>query len=398
MYHTHTLRNIFLSILAYLILTSCAATKVSQAVLMPANSDDMKNVKKLAVVGFSGDKNNEFSNRLEVFFSNIKVKNKFYFTVIDHATLTKTVQKANAIASTTRAATSSNISDNSTNNDNVGLNLSFNNPIEILGALLSSKQSSKETASTASGKSTFSRKDAINIARTAGADTIITGTINGPRTENTSYKEDRTNYDVCLEKSGKKCKKYGVKKISCIKQAGNVSIVMKAVDVNSGKITFSKNYTGTSENKYCEDTKYKEKTVEALSKGAVDQVIAKTRHDVAPYIAVVTIELIEKDDSGLVDNKDAKTLFDTGLKLAEDRHIFEACGKFKLASKNFKKSPALIYNLGVCAEIKNNLGEAYNLYSQAGELFQKPHKLVSSALTRVDNRRAKDQRIANQLR
>ena len=51
-------------LLAVLLLafTACAGTKIKQSVLMPANSNEMKNVKKLTVVGFSGDQNNQFSN------------------------------------------------------------------------------------------------------------------------------------------------------------------------------------------------------------------------------------------------------------------------------------------------------------------------------------------------
>lgn len=401
----HNFISSIIFILLCLTLAACGSTKVRQTVLMPANSDEMKNVKKLAVVGFTGDKKKEFSSRMEVFFSNIKVKNKPYFTVVDQATLARTLQEKNKTAANTQTATPSTTNSEASNSGNEGLILSVKDPIDILGSLLSSERNSKEskststkTSATTSGTSGFSREDAISIAKLSGADTIITGNITGPSVRQSSYKEDRQDKDVCLKKSGDKCKQYGTKKINCVKQTGDVKFVMKAVDVNNGKITFSKSYTGTSENKYCEDSEYNKKTIEALSNTAVEKAIAKTRNDVAPYRTVVTIELMEKDDSRLADNKEANTLFEKGLKLADNKHIYEACTNFKLAADGFDQSPALMYNLGVCEEIKNNLDEASSLYSRASNLSQKPLKLISTAQSRVDSRRAKNQRVENQLR
>lgn len=384
---------IFISVLVCSTLISCSSTKVRQAVLMPANSNEMKNVKTLAVVGFAGDKGNKFSTKMETFFTNIRVKNKRYFSVIDHSTLTSVIRKQNKPITTTKNSDRRPAA----NNNNTGLILSVNDPIEILGSLFLSKHSTKPSASRPTAKkSAFNRNDAIKTAKIAGADTIITGTINGPHVRNIPYKEDRS---VCAEKAGKKCIKYTTIKIGCIKQQGKVNFVMKAVDVNSGAITFSKAYSGASENKYCKDDKYKSaEPVAKLSDIALKQAIAKTRNDVAPYITVVTIELMEKDNSGLANSQQAKMLLETGLRLAKQKKIAQACDNFKLASQSFNQSPALLHNLGVCAEIKNDLDEASRLYTHADSLSKKSHKLINLGLARVNNRRAKNQQVQNQLR
>lgn len=409
MHIKHPIYILFLISLLGSGIISCSATKVKQAVLMPANTNEMKNVKKLAIVGFSGDKNNQFSSKMENFFTNIKVKNKPYFTVIDHATLTRIMREQDNPIATDQTVGSNNSATNTTTNsnnpengENVGISLSFKDPIEILGALfLSTMDSATTNAKVSSAPTTikpaFSRDDAIKMARVSGADTIITGSVDGPRINNVPYKEDRS---ICVEteKNKDKCKKYGSIKISCIKQQGTLNFVMKAVDVENGKITFSNNYSGRSENSYCTDTKSNMKPDSTLMTTALENAIQTVRNDVAPYIAIVTIELMDKDESGLSDNKNAKTLLETGLEFADKKQLRQACDNFRLASQSYNQSPALYHNLGVCAELKNNLDEALNLFNQASDLSKKPHNLISAALARVNGRMEKNKQVASQLR
>ena len=65
-------------------LSSCAAPKVRQTVLMPANANAMVDARKIAVMHFHGDRHDVFTREVEYFFSNIKVENQPYFHVVDH--------------------------------------------------------------------------------------------------------------------------------------------------------------------------------------------------------------------------------------------------------------------------------------------------------------------------
>ena len=75
----------------------------------------------------------------------------------------------------------------------------------------------------------------------------------------------------------------------------------------------------------------------------------------------------------------------------------QACDNFQLATKSYAQSPALYHNLGVCAEIKNDLEQASSLYTQAASLSEKPVDLITKALARVNDRQAKNQQVAGQL-
>jgi Tfp pilus assembly protein PilF len=69
-----------------------------------------------------------------------------------------------------------------------------------------------------------------------------------------------------------------------------------------------------------------------------------------------------------------------------------------MASESYSQSPAILHNLGVCSEIKNQLTEAASLYQQAEGLLLKPNKTISSALVRVSNRVSQQEQVAKQMR
>lgn len=414
-----------------LLFSACSKHIVKQRVLMPANSSSMKDVKKLAVLGFAGDKDKMFSTKVETFFSGIRVNNKPYFTVIDRAVLNSTLRdqvavEGNKPSTGMTAATPVTISEaaatapaESTGQD-TGLILTVADPLTIMGALLTEVvdrkmgkttvlevPATKENNSAAQGNSTLTRSDAIRLAKMSGADTVITGAVKGPHTTNTAYVEERSE---CAEYSREKtkkilgikvkeCLKYKKTNVACVKQQSNINFDMKAVNVESGEVAFSNSYAGTTENKYCSDNEqYSKKSAENLSETVISQAMNKMRNDVAPYSVVLSIELMDDDDSGLGDNKNAKMLLESGLELANNSQLSTACDKFRMASESYSQSPAILHNLGVCSEIKNQLTEAVTLYQQAEGLLLKPNKTISSALVRVSNRVSQVEQVANQMR
>jgi hypothetical protein len=424
-----------------LLFTACSKHVVKQRVLMPANSSSMKDVKKLAVLGFSGDRNKLFSNRVESFLTGIRVNNKPYFTVIDRNVLNETLRNqvtgagsnaaeaitatttaTNSQAATTAAAATADTTTGESSGENTGIILTVNDPMSILGALLTEAVDRKTGTTTTvtempaaqtngssspGNTSNLTRADAIKLAKLSGADTVVTGSVTGPHVKNTRYNEERSE---CVEYSKEKtkkvlgikvkeCLKYKKTTVACVKQQGNIDFNLKAVNVESSDITFSNTYAGAIENTYCSDNeKYKKQTAEALAEKVTAQALGKMRNDVAPYSVVLSIELMDGDDSGLGDNQNAKMLLESGLEFAKNSQLSVACDKFRMASESYSQSPAILHNLGVCSEIKNQLTEAASLYQQAEGLLLKPNKTISSALVRVSNRVSQQEQVAKQMR
>ena len=142
-----------LSIVCLGVLLSCAAPRVSQNVMMPARASGMQDVKKLAVVRFAGDRNNEFSTKLEAFLANIRVRDQAYFTVVDRSSLDTILREQRMV-------------------NESGL---------------------------------FNEQDAVKLGQLSGADTIISGFVKWPTVEESNYREERS---VCVEYQSKdECKK-----------------------------------------------------------------------------------------------------------------------------------------------------------------------------------------------
>ncbi|MFV2057306.1 MAG: hypothetical protein ACC707_12615 [Thiohalomonadales bacterium] len=342
------------AIIVALLLTSCAAPKVKQNVLMPANSPGLQKAKKVAILKFSGDKNEEFSNKLETFFSTLKVKNKPYFTVIDQ---------------------------------------------NVRDSILTERKIQIENGQLAGA-------DAVNFGKLSGADTLISGLVKWPKFVDVPYKEKR---NKCVKKATKKsrnalglsyykCLQYQDYMVNCTTMKGEFSFTIKAASVQTGEIVHSKNYKANAEDKHCSDSGVAKKDAAELERTVVKQAIAQMRRDVAPYLLLVTIELMEDDDSDLSKNKRAEQLLESGIEFAENNRMQRACSLFDQASKSYQFSPAIYHNLGVCAEMKKDFDLAENMYKKADSLLLKPEKLINTALVRVSERKLKEKQVQAQLR
>ncbi len=325
------------------LMVACAGPKIKQDVVMPAKESGMKSVKKIAVLGFGGDQNQEFAIKLESFLANVKVKSRPYFTVVDRKALDAIIAEQKMV----------------------------------------------------SGSGLFNEKDAVKLGELSGVDTVMNGFIKWPRMETTSFYEKRS---ICVQADSKgKCTKWGSKKVKCIQQVSKFDATVKAISVQKGDVVFSKNYIGTARNKYCSDSGRQE-TPSELAEAASGSVMSQMRKDVAPYVVTMTIELMNGDDSVLDDNKSANKLFESGLEFANNKRMDRACEKFRAAIAIYDKSPALYHNLGVCAEIDGDLDKALRLHKHADNLLDKPNKNISKALVRVDRKLKNEKSVASQLR
>jgi len=206
-------RNTFINMIsimvAALLLASCAAPIVKQNVLMPANSLGLQKAKKIAVINFSGDRNEEFSNKISSFFTSVRVKNKPYFTIVDQ-------NMRNSIIAERKIQIENGV---------------------IIG------------------------DEAVQFGKISGADTLISGFVKWPTFTNTAYSEERKK---CVLKS--KVKKKGLLGISyypclkeekyivsCNKRSGSFNFTLKAVSVVSCNVIHTNTYTTGAVDEHCSD-------------------------------------------------------------------------------------------------------------------------------------------------
>jgi Flp pilus assembly protein TadD len=119
------------------------------------------------------------------------------------------------------------------------------------------------------------------------------------------------------------------------------------------------------------------------------------RRDIAPYYVTREIKLMDSTDG--IDSPEAKDKFKSGLAYADKGRMDNACELWGEARNLAGNSPALLYNLGVCAESRGDLDAALSLYKQADKKLGKPDDDISLALNRVSEAVKNKEKLREQL-
>lgn len=331
----------FLITFCVIILSACAAPTVSQRVLMPAHESSMAKSRTLAVLDFDGDYDGVFRGRLESFLTNVRVNGQPYFTVVERRAL-----------------------DNVLREQNMGRD----------GRLDSG--------------------GAVHVGRLSGAQTMLMGTAQEPRTE---FNRFQKKVEECVQYDNRnKCIETVTRIKHCRKRTSYFRFTMKAVSVERGSIGFSRDYAASASSSRCRGDQQRLRPAVQLEQQAMQRAIAKIRRDVAPYSVVLRISLMPADKVVAAD-KQAKANFNSGLKMANQGSFNRGCAVFKSLLMQHKTSPALNYNMGVCAEISGNLDEAKNFFIHADRNTSKPNKLITSSIQRIERKKINQERVDSQM-
>ncbi|MFZ5524537.1 MAG: CsgG/HfaB family protein [Pseudomonadota bacterium] len=319
---------------AIAMLVGCAAAKVSQVVEVPARQSGMVDSRKLAVFYFNGDIDGTITAQVESYLSNINVRGTPYFKVLEREMLDKIMDEQRMVSS--------------------------------------------------SGY--FDENDAVKLGKLSGADTLIMGSVSKPPISVRYY---RKAVDYCLDK---KCTKKETRYKSCADMVTNIDLTLKAVSVQQGTIIFTQTYAGKASDTDCGGAGGKNET--DLRNQAIKQILNDLRKDVAPYSVMLSIEFMDKDDSM---SPATKAKLEGAMEYIRQKRVDRACEIFRDALAGDTNSPALYYNLGVCAEIEGDLDKAEDLYHQSDRKAAKPIRLISEAINRVKAMKSNQTELGKQI-
>ena len=343
--------KILLMLLSVLFVVNCSnPPRVKKEVLMPARVDGLKQAKKIAFIKFEGDETGLYTGKIESYFRNIKVDGKPYFEVVEREALEKIIAE--------QKLSQSGLTD---------------------------------------------EKDNITVGNISGADTLVLGSISEPRIDRVRTSEERTDFSTCVQYKKRKkklvCKRYRIYNVDCFQQSTGMQFNIKFVSVETATSNYQGNYSGSAQNYYCTD-RGSQVSQQNLKDIAFEQGVSSMRKDVAPFRQQVTIEMLDEDDgSKLDDNDDALELFEKGLKMVENGNIDRGCTFFKQASSKYAHSPAIYYNLGVCAELKSNLTQALSFYKAAqNKIDDEPLPKIPQAIKRIKKRMVDEEKVKQQSR
>ena len=325
---------ILLTCAGFFLLSGCA-TKIRINMLQPAQYHEASLTKAIAVLPFQGPEGRAFAAELEGVLAGIGIDDKRYFTLVDRASIDKTISE---------------------------MQLSQSGLVD--------------------------QKTAVKLGKLIGAQGIYTGIVTRNNYDDNPYREDRqtgTRYETKYDKKGNEyqgdCLSWRRYTVNCMKRVANFAVSPKLVEVATGRIIYARDLSSMTDSSGCEDTRQVQSEL-VLMERVRESVKNEFRRDIAPYYVTMEIKLLDSTDG--IESKEAKDKLKRGIEYADKGRMDSACelwGEARIIAPN---SYVLLYNLGVCAESRGDLDAAIGLYKQADKILGKPEDDITLALNRVE--------------
>lgn len=348
-FNTVSVKKLFLSIIILILTFAGCATKVKVKMLQPAEYHQASLIKTVAVLPFSGPSGQEFTAEIEGILASKRIDDKQYFILVDRVSIDKIMSE---------------------------LKFSHSGLVD--------------------------QDTAAKIGMLVGAKGIYTGVVTASQVKDNNYRDKRQEcrrHEIKRDKKGKeyegKCISWRNYSVSCTKRDAIFAVTPKLIEVSTAKILYSRNLSASANSSGCEDTAPPKSEQELLSaiKGNVKRQFIK---DIAPYYITAEIKLMDSTEK--IDSSEAKDKLKNGIDYADKGRMDSACELWEQAKILAPGAPAILYNLGVCAESRGDADAALSLYKQADTIIGKPDDDVILALNRVSLAVKNRQKLTEQIK
>jgi len=338
-----------LVIISSAVIASCAAPTMRLTVLAPAEYSAASKLQEVAVLPFDGKEGKEFATELEGVLASINIGNKQYFALVDRAKIDH----------------------------------------------LLSEMKLGQTGLIDSNK-------AAKVGKMVGAKGIYTGAVTETDATDSGYAEKRTRCVATVTKYDRKgkpyeeCSKYQEYSVRCTKRTATFAVTPKLIEVETSRVVYANNLTGSADSNSCSDSNSPLKTASELISTAKNQATAKLKKDIAPHYESFSVQLM--DSKAGITNDDAINKFKQGIDFAKNNRFDRACelwGEARILSPN---SPSIIYNIGLCMEVTGELNQAQDLYTKSDKMLSKPDDRITLALSRIKAAIEKKKKLTEQMK
>jgi hypothetical protein len=208
--------------------------------------------------------------------------------------------------------------------------------------------------------------------RRVGSEAVISGSSEGSISD---VPVQRQTYE-CVERYGKKCTRYAT--ISCTHRIVTASVDVQIARTSDNRIVYSSNKPFHEEMEWCAG-QAPAMSVDDVSTQIALAVAREVKKDIAPYTETYVLKVKESTD-GLP--KSAKDRFKSAIKLSV-KDLQGSCAAWEALKPEGASSPALQFDLGLCAEAVGNFAAAAAYYQQSQALVPSGSKDAAEASARV---------------
>jgi hypothetical protein len=227
----------------------------------------------------------------------------------------------------------------------------------------------------------------------------------------------------CIEYDGLfDCEHRGIVETECTEETVEVIVTAQLIDTDTHRRVFTKTQGGGANHESCvEVAKYDDDgrpvgvwrdplyasydprgAPYGMIADAAIEAVRRFRTDVAPYDATVRAEIMTE---GLIPEEQNDPRFAAAVEATKRGEILGACAQWDELGREWPDAPAVLHNLGACAEARGDMSTAQLRYARAAEiasaiplLNDKKAKPIFDALQRVSNRRIDDTYLNNVTR
>lgn len=222
----------------------------------------------------------------------------------------------------------------------------------------------------------------------------------------------------CVEYDGLfDCERRAVVETECREETVEVVVTAELIDQRTGRLVLRQEQLGGASRESCIDVAEYPYNGEELGvwgepryssydpynapigmvEDATIEAVHRFRNDIAPYYQTMRAEIMTE---GLTPEAQNDPRFAAAVKATKDGNFMGACAQWDELGREWTQSPAILHNLGACAEARGDMATAQMRYARAAELAQsiplledKKAKSIFTALERVSGRRMDDQLI-----
>lgn len=337
---------ICVGILGMLLLSGCGSTKLVVSSMKPAEVKDIKKGTKVAVTDFKNDYANRLSSMVQTKLASKEVKGEQYLEIVSRDNINSVLRE--------QQLQSSDIVDPQT---------------------------------------------AVRFGKIIGAGFLVTGNV----MESGSQRDYVRSYTRCVRyyRNSSQCYRYERYRDICNVVRADVQATINLVDVQTGKVRYSRPYTKSWNTDSCEYSVYDARMHVQNGQQALNYLLEEISTDFAnritPTLYYTKIEIMEDYDYPLTSKQ--KQQFEAALKYLKQNRIERAKGIFEDIHYGVgQKSYVVAYNYAILEESMGNFERAYTLYVLADKLTIEPNKLISQAIMRLDETIQDKEVVQEQMR
>lgn len=243
---------------------------------------------------------------------------------------------------------------------------------------------------------------AVRVGKMLGVKGVYMGAVTRADATDSGYTQARQRclyFQTLYDKNGKayqgNCVQYQNYSVNCTKRVGVFSFAPKLVEVESGRIVYSRDIKGEAETAGCSDDQRPLLSRNELFDQAKRRAMDQFRRDVAPSTVTLRVTILESTEG--MKNEAARQKFLQGVAFAKGGRLDRACELWNELLDGDSQTFTVAYNAGVCLESMGDYPNALSLYNRADRMLSAPNNAVSEGIRRVKADMENERKLKDQL-